>query len=358
MKSLSLSVILLVVAFTALALADSYANFKLKEGHNLTISPLNVDELCDHVGRLSGCSGCELGTQRLCAWIASYTDDFSGDRKRSGILFNEDAVKFKCVPRARAQVLFVEHPDLLTNASSLCPADAKKEPILRSFTSEPSLNDFEHTSVVNTRWFDSNLADFPKIPWPVDRTSYYGGVGYGKGTSGEVQIHFYDCADIVQESIVDLHYEEGGVKGNESTILNGLLLNERDKRCARFALAQYISSRCPEYGRAISGVCESLYLRVWNECHERFPVTNAGAVRADTYPDSKAIEAYYIVPEDTPYCLKDWPIYPSGRMEHLAGLDIPVETLIQMYREGRPWIYDCDEAPCFVTTGTDTGAPL
>jgi hypothetical protein len=259
--------------------------------------------------------------------------------------FNPIEAVFECVPKDDIPELEFEDATWVVR-SAMCPLDATKEPLVRLKAVDlkaGEFQDFAETSTIESSWFDSDLAEFPRVPWPVDRTSYYGALG--AAYSDPVASYLIDCTQVVSRDIVDVHFEEGG---QESTILNGFLLNDVDKFCVRLSLAAYISSRCPEYGVAVSGMCWSLYRHIIDHCASLGNprrTSNMGHLRERIFnpagePYSKAHELYNVVPDDTPFCLKDFPIKASGAFEKMAGLFIPNDVLREMYLEFKPFEYD------------------
>jgi len=344
-----------VSALVALGLAEPTLNFEIHrngvEPWDFVTKPKSLTEveLCQQIGRISGCSGCEIGTKHRCVWV-SYG---ASDQKRSVAetedeRFGQNFIQYDCVPRDHLAGLQFSNPSVVLQ-TAMCPADVKKEPIVRSRITDlkdpvglrqnvTTDQDFAETSVIKSSWFDSDLAEFAMRPWPVDRTSFYGPIGASH--SDPVAVELFDCAHIVGRDLVDVHKEAGG---EESTILNGFLLHDRDKFCVRLTLAAYISSRCPQYGVAVSGVCWSYYDEIIRNC----PSDSSGSINAGALdesqvgrPYSKATELYKVVPDSTPFCLMDFPTRASGHFESMAGLYIPNSELEAMLEDGKPFEYD------------------
>jgi len=346
-------VALCAVLLFAFVQADSEANYLARHLHGPT--PLTSDELCARIGELSGCSGCEHGTKNMCSWIAREADPVVTPGKRT-LVFEDRAIMFQCVPTHKLADVFAQYPNDAELAGHICPADPKKEPMLRVYFNVPDADDFPPASTVYSQFYDSDLVDWGATPYAVDRTSFYGDIGYGrlgqKGLADDPILRRHiNCAEVSSQDLIDVHDENWRALGEESNLLNGVLVTERDKRCARITLSQYLSSRCPAYGVAVSGICQSLYDAVLRECLILLPKSSIGALRAtNALPSglslpSKAIEAYHVVPDGTPYCLKDFPLKPSGHYEALAGLNIPADRLREMYCAGQGFEYDCDEHP-------------
>jgi len=292
-----------LVAFIALASA-SRRNYEAKKWEG---TPTEA-EVCEQVGIISGCSGCVHGTKNFCTWVQFPQ---GGGKKRGDF---ESLVQYGCIPRADVLVFEATNDYVNTEASSLCPADATKEPMIRHtfITNGGPLGTFEKTSVIFSSYHDSPYVDFPTQPWAVDRTSFYAPLGantlnYGYGEDS-LNCSYLTSAD-------DVRLQVG--PGYESDVFNGYYETELDKYCARVSLAAFISSRCPKYGAAVSGICVSYFDQIYTNCHE---AANLGPNTGNGGTFSSAFEAYYVVPDATPYCLNSFPLYPSGVMDSAAGL--------------------------------------
>jgi len=381
------------------------------------------------VGENSGCSGCVLGTQGLCDWVEitrvphmpsnlpttlglhnSVNINYPGTR-------SVGSVRFQCLPSRYADEVFVEFPSVFSSAASMCPADPKKEPIIRqnldigsesaeSQTSNP--NSYVNISVAHTflsRTHKSKTIAFPSDPWPVDRSSRWANAGmllftpsdvfnaaqdtfehhgsdggswelsnyaswdcaalnnpenlqsdpnWREGLSGDSPGKFLTKVPNTTNVIDDLLYmcphggiPQAGVPFNGTTDLfnwdyteSGTpLWREQEKFCARQILNGYASTRCPRYGQAISGICQSTFLLFAANCVQSHIDTwsdNSGvwtqsSVGYQTYPTPANtwptpvlqygnLLGYRVVDDATPWCLDSFDVQINGQFESIIGL--------------------------------------
>jgi len=321
MRIFSIAVILavtLVACSIAVAVADT-SSFVFRGSYTST---LDVTELCESVGEHSGCSGCVHGTKGLCSWVAVQTE---GGGKRA-LRFRDISVSYECVPTIDVPVLIERtDPEQTFEADTLCPLDPAKEPISREFYYKAAGTDsliepeVERTSVAHTQWHDSQLAGFPTRPWPVDRTSPYGALGF---FSNNVEnMDFFNCGYLTSRDLIEKELD-----GDRSDILTGGLESPRDKFCVRLYLSALLTSRCPAYGVAVSGVCKSFYDQINTNCHAPGD-SHVYSIVSSTTGDDLIFETYLVVPDSTPFCIDSFDIKPTGELEHLAGLDIPFSKL-------------------------------
>jgi hypothetical protein len=315
-----------------------------------TLPFLNEDQLCFGIGVLSGCSGCEHGAQGLCRWVSlKYPSPPSGD--------NDDRW-FTCLEKDFASALVLAKDDEVQRQfldgkairdveyeSQICTVDPRKSSSIQgSFYSLSDLKShvvWPRSSVIFHTYHEMDFADVPKKPWAVDATSAWGDAGamrlWGMGlgtilpTGRDPILARIDCGDLNDPEVLS---KKLGAVFSGSTIVSpadtvnnnlflGIVRNARSRWCANLIMGSYLSSRCPEYGRAISGIELSAYLHFVQNCaasrgNEVTPllITTAGPVPA---PYSSI--PFYVVPDGTPYALRDVPIMPNEKWEEWLGLD-------------------------------------
>jgi len=321
-----------LAALLALALANSHNNYQAK---SIQTSELDEEAVCAFIGQNSGCSGCVHGTKGQCTWAGIRQGE--KEKKRSGVYFDTAAVDFLCIPTSQLAV-FIAESGAWFDGSTVCPSNPGKEPMLRNIVEDTDATGYPQASVIFTQAFDDPAIDWPTIPWPVDRTSFYGAAGLGLSV---VAGAYLDCAAVSVPELVRLQYE--GIN-KSATYLNGYLYSERDKFCVRITMAEYLSSRCPQYGVAVSGICNSFYQRILTNCLGH---VNVGSIKNGVEPYAKSLESWTVVPDSTPHCLNAFPVWPGGEYGALAGLDTPVEELQALFSSLSPKVlYDCDEIAC------------
>jgi len=324
--------------------------------------PVNVETLCSFVGFNSGCSGCVFGTHGLCTWV-----------QFTNTSFPQDTYRFLCVPSSGSNS--VESDSVVEDANYVCASDprresiipvqlaavsvGKKRSILTTTTGSGSTGSTGSTtctgsgtptgsglactgsggtvvtyssivlqlvSTVNTTFFNRALFNAPGSgPYPVDRTSLYGAVGEMllDGVSDLIPTAAADCAHISSDEIVDLNQ-----------LLVGRVETEHDKFCVKLFLAEYLSTRCPQYGVAVSGICQSFATVIDVNCGKRSKVNVRATLSALYVPSdgtcgvvSVSTLGYPVVPDGTAWCLSEFPVTPNGHFEHIAGLDRSIDEL-------------------------------
>jgi len=296
------------------------------------VPPLDVDQLCYGVGVFSGCSGCELGTQNLCTFV-SYINPIS-----------PTARYFNCVPSDFAKSLLqaegIGYADELTLAgisdlrleSQLCPENAEEAPIIRASLSSglTAPLSWEFVSLIQNTFHDMAWADVPRNerPWAVDRTAIWSagglfglqkfGAGVAVGGNLNPALGLVDCAALNdREQLLQPLLPPAGPGLPLNNILNnlfyGVVANPRSRWCANFIMGAYLSTRCPEYGRAVSGIAYSLFLQFALNCdpargNQVSPALHAGVNPYAAFP-------YAVVPDNTPFALHDVPIMANEEWE-------------------------------------------
>jgi hypothetical protein len=352
-------------------------------------SRLTEDMLCYVVGVISGCSGCELGTKGLCAWIEVPFNLYGTNppAKRSvsqppsalaiGQGYDPSSVTYECLLRDTADfyINLVEARGF-ANASHLCPVDPIREPIINAplrvieahigsvlvkkreaselsevlkeqldLDSESRLGNTvpttlpvvrgtlttlvrEKTSLLHSSWHREFHSTLPKSTlWAVDRSSLWGSAGFAY-TSGWGQVFreagrlpTIDCAYINSPRVLlDLR-----------SIFVGFRVNANSEWCRRLYFSAYLSTRCPAYGQAISGICHSFYEALDVNCNRPsnadYPMFYNFHTEAGIPPQPAPLFGYPIVADDTPYCLDAVPLYTDGELDHFAGLFEDFETI-------------------------------
>jgi hypothetical protein len=334
---------------------------------------VNESQLCYLVGAISGCSGCQHGTQGLCSWVGTYLQT---------VPFGELAAVYQCVPKDTAS--YLEANDLGWNASFSCPADPLDEPPFTEllWTSKGPLES-ERASVIHNTFHDLHFGDVDTRPWPVDRTSLYSAAG-GMELWGYNDLFFgstvnlflnstewgsnetaapYDirrhvtCATLNDETALDLLFPSDNVCTSPvhhrliDELLVGILWNENDAYCLEAIWGAYLSTRCPKYGTAVSGISYSLFLNFYRNC---FPNPIDGRPGIDTRevhigPSSvqvaEGVFAYFnilglpIVPDGTPFALHDITIPPNEQFEEYTGIDSVHQNMDSPYPSNLYCIY-------------------
>jgi len=136
------------------------------------------------------------------------------------------------------------------------------------------------------------------------------------------------------------------------------LWSARDKWCAKQYMDWTMSTRCPQYGAAVSGICQTAYTMVMVNCGPfaqadihaaAFTVedfNNAGPFFiSNIIPQSNPVNnkwpspqenwgplaGYHVVDDSTPFCLQANPLQMSGEAEHLLGFDHSVDEMNNFY---------------------------
>jgi len=376
----------------------------------------NEIELCTLVGENSGCSGCVLGTQGLCSWvgISGYNDDlvvgsvkiWAGETMDGG-----DYIKYQCLPTRFAMrnlyPIGQTPQEYYWDASYLCPADSKDEPIPdEDLTNWDKGIIYPQSHTLLSKTHHRKLIDFPTAngDWTVDRTSRWGSMGmlftgseqvgdgferssvptsrWGAFTCQELnsmndmepydwrQVELqeeytrpntldyllYMCPSNANFGSSDWGWPRSGAApigdySGSTNITTGPFWRQQDKFCAKQYLDYYATTRCPQYGVPISGICESTAVMQLVNCGDSHVQPQWGSYNHfDGYPHfndqtrgptngwpSKQhfyghLLGYRIVADNTPYCIgtlgaSPIPLEITGQMEHIAGLDRPLSVL-------------------------------
>jgi hypothetical protein len=300
---------------------------------------VNESQLCYLVGAISGCSGCELGTEGLCSWIGTYLPD--------PVLPSIGAF-YQCVPKSTSKFLQQLDYVVVWNASHNCPVDPLHEPPYthRLWTARGPLES-ERASLIHNTFHDMKFADVDTHPWPVDRTALYSAAG-GMELWGYNDAFFrlagdnraeVTCATLNDPTALDL------LVGSDSTctsnpfphrwideLVTGVLWNENDAFCLNAIWGAYLSTRCPKYGEAVSGIAYSLYLNLFRNCLPNNQIAHGVPVRAVHIGPSVVnlgggiavpfnIFGLPIVPDGTPFALHDITVPTSEQWEEYTGID-------------------------------------
>jgi len=325
------AVVLALVFVTLIVVA--LANFANQVSATITVD--DVEQLCGLVGKNSGCSGCVLGTQNLCRWVAEnviVTKRFISEEQIGGNVDYSALTTFYCTSRedAEARVNRGEIDDV----SFQCPADPAKEAIIRAMIHR---GDGDHVSIaqasgINTTFHTSRLANFPRQPWPVDRTSFWeqGGSFFSTEYVDFFNQQFLDCSALTS---VDRFI--GGEDGGGANILDCSLMtdevdsdtDEHTKFCIKTVLAGALSTRCPEYGVAVSGICESFMAKVGNNCYDGHLASLVKATLPGNIQKETFLYGIDVVPDGTPFCITEFAVKPSGELEAAYGLHKSADEL-------------------------------
>jgi len=385
---IGLAVILGVHASTEGASDPSIVNYKP-----------DVFELCALVGENSGCSGCTIGTVGLCSWMEVFGPLPSPwpnpINPRLTVSLASPAAGlsvFQCVPTRYARAAILQKSLNFFPANQMCPADANKEPLVREnlqwltpgrssvgITGTGPWN-VQNASVVWSRSHTRRFIEFHSKNWTVDRTSRWGRIGglirsAAIGHSFE-QANFYwdnigalDCGnlnsrnDMLQNETV----QNSGDNATRVNVLNELVnmcptgtdpatnqmyvtynaqqvpfWTERDRWCTRLYLNTAASARCPQYGRPISGICQTAYLMSFLNCNKAVIQTYdtasfnnivpnnyfwsaVGTQVGGPYPTPASsyglIAGMRVVDDSTPWCLMDWPLEITNEFETYIGIN-------------------------------------
>jgi len=450
---LSLCVVALSAPVSPLSLIQQYAvNYKPAEA-----------ELCVLVGENSGCSGCVLGTKGLCRWaqitgkpeatltvagppatnpsskncgnsigqlglgtdatIGTYSIAIPSAPLYANKTFSAkppvmvQTAVYTCLPAPWLDSAIAQQPNVFSDASFICPANAKAEPLLQQALYASTITIESGTATgpggialsaaqkFHTTTHHRKLINFPQ-DWPVDRTSRYASAGQllfsptagstfeqRDGSAGCYQARplspkygTLDCA--VLNNPMDTMASQPNVPGRDADIDVGpnidMLLNlipsnkeavclgdadptgfypsgslpllvgspisgvptwtERSKWCTRLYMNTYANTRCPAYGQAVSGICQSTFIAMFVNCGE---ATVWPAIRNDIFFPSELGQQCYgpkvawpspplpfgpilgmrVVADDTPWCLAFNELEITGQFESLLGLHETVDKL-------------------------------
>jgi len=346
-------------------LLTAYVSNPTVDQSTLYLPPVDEEQLCYLVGAISGCSGCQLGTQNLCTWVGS--DD------ANVVPFGEF---YQCVPSKSADELITL--GVVWDASYFCPVDPNDEkPFVNTLYSLEGANPAktlvpERASLIHNTFHEMTFGDVEYRPWPVDRTSLYSEAGAMK-LWGYYDYLFYpqgdfirptlDCASFNDRTLLDTQVLTDNVCDVNNTfimhdavfgtasvhtimeeLVQGALVTENDVYCLNAIWGSYLSTRCPEYGVAVSGISYSLYLSFYENC---FPTgyrnVNLGPSKVNialgvSIPFS--IFGLPIVPDSTPFALETLSIPASAQFGDYTEID-EVDVESSYYEDyANWWCYD------------------
>jgi hypothetical protein len=293
---------------------------------------VDEEQLCYLVGAISGCSGCQHGTQNLCNWIGY---DFTG----LGVEFHQ------CVPRESAEELVVE--GRATNQSHNCPLNPHDEPVLNEYrlTFENGVPSVKPLPVLSEVWTTYHDMVFGRVnsttptSWAVDRTSLWADLGII--VTGGYRAALFDqfgdyirpritCATLNDPTALDTILPGNGNCDAGShpllhELVDGILATENDAFCLDAIFGAYLSTRCPEYGVAVSGISFSLYKRLVINCEPSMsrqvflgPTVVSLGLGIDVPFNILGLP---IVPDGTPFALEDITVPISEQFENYLGID-------------------------------------
>jgi len=295
------------------------------------------------VGVLSGCSGCALGTQNLCTWLGQTMPLIAGGGEF-----------YQCVPSKDAGTL-INLAIGYYNASYFCPVDPDQAPIYtHDLWTATGPVPVEVASLYLNTYEEMEFADVDVEPWVVDRTSLYADHGalwtFGVNAglflaNGDINRPYVDCNTLNDDEALDANIP-GNVTGvcpitNHPLVdelVTGIIATENDVFCLKAIWGAYLSTRCPQYGVAVSGISFSLYLSFVDNCSPDAlfadgPETFHRAVEIGptfvtvpaglgTVQVPYSIFGYPIVPDGTPFALEDITVPVSAEFEDWADLDL------------------------------------
>jgi hypothetical protein len=317
------------------------------------LPPVDEEQLCYLVGAISGCSGCQWGTQDLCRWV--------------GQSWGPAGEFFQCVPRTSAQDL--EAFDVVYDASYQCPSDPEESPVYTDtlFTASGPIVP-EVASLIHNTYHEMLFGEVEYKPWPVDRTSLYSEHGalnvFGLNdallrAAGDFVRPEVTCATLNDPEALDMLLDEDSICNIPplfafdadyplkhrvvDELVQGLLGTENDVFCLKAIWGAYLSTRCPEYGVAVSGISYSLYRSFYDNCSPfpwrsvhigptmvQLPVGNT------TVGVPYSIFALPIVPDGTPFSLSDITIPVSNQFEDWSEID-EIDVDVSYYVENNEY---------------------
>jgi len=221
------------------------------------------------------------------------------------------------------------------------------------------------------------FGDVEYKPWAVDRTSLYSEAGalnvYGINAglfwgAGDFVRPGVTCADlndpealealipnsvnnvsnpVCSHSVFPPSAETFGSHRVIDELVVGLLGTENDVFCLKAIWGAYLSTRCPEYGVAISGISYSLYRSFVDNC--------APAPWRDVHLGPTLVQ----LPTQNgtigvPYSIFGLPIVPDGTPFALDDITIPVSNEFEDWVE----IDEIDEESSYQTIYDDTHYPF
>jgi len=291
---------------------------------------VNEDQLCFNVGINTGCSGCEHGTQNLCSWVA---------------LNVGAAHTYTCTSRELADTLVTQGIlEAEKVGVSHCPvnpanADILDEAIISASPFDAGAITIEAASTIHHTWHDMDLADVATRPHAVDRTSLWAKAGAARllGLTVSIQAQLgtvvskaeVDCAALNDKQQLDAVYLLPF--SLLDLIVNGNLITPRDAYCLRQIYGAYLSTRCPAYGTAYSGIELSLYQRIATNCAPGVANPDAhlspALISVNSFPVPLNTLGYWVVPDGTPFAFKSVPIEPNGVFEDYTNMDEIAQNL-------------------------------
>jgi len=406
------SLFAIVVALATLANASLPSNVLSEELQNALLYPESVVnwqpdlyEVCAMVGENTGCSGCVLGTKGLCDWVEiSHSTDPTAQQLHLGahgsVVINipSSGVRFECLPAQFALSLSVGHPKVYKSARNLCPADSTKEPIIRkqqysfddgdvsaSFYDEP----LEFSESIVSLAHENKMLEFPSEPWVVDRTSRWGTYFHDQSLDcaainridlatplkhqRQVSETNFDSDSYYDPVVRNLLYmcpyqgspsANGPFTGTHSNLgvwntppdASTPFWREKEKFCTRQLLSAYATTRCPQYGVAISGICQSAFIELGINCVDSHvepqgrndDIHTHSIVNVQTYGPSQAFPppplsmghflGYRVVDDSTQWCLNTFDVKASGLFEARLGLN---KSLKDLNKFPTTECYDC-----------------
>jgi len=372
--------------------------------------PQTIGATCYVVGTQSGCSGCDIGTQGLCSWIhveiGWYYDQIDNEVSTpeafpamkysldaGGLGYppygptapNPEAVVQLCVPSEDAEFLETAYPGEITIRNDICPVDPTQEPV---FT-EPLL----WTDVALES--ESGSATVPKIVslpvqsastllssyhnlhargyngkgvYAVDRTSLWGSAGFMRWTGwaeafqiNAINVETVESGTGIRNGDQPMADIFAGINCayvnsvdrlfNPTAMFVGALANNRSQFCTQLYAGALLATRCPRYGVAVSGLCQSFYELLDMNCDPTnvvaekekwatyaFPYWfNIPSDLPGGFPTAEEIAlipiaALPVVPDTTLFCLNYVPLIPDGEFQNTLGFS--------SWGPGAPFAYD------------------
>jgi len=283
---------------------------------------------------------------------------------------SKHSVYYQCLPSTMADTLSTEYPDTVAIANFLCPTNPNAEPLIRNnlfgttYSGVPTnLVNLSVAESIHSTTHDRVLIDFP-TNWTVDRTSRWGAAGQLLESSVGWNLTNYifvaknspwggivDCS-LMNDPMAML--KDLGSRPSNNGITLPISLDfleysclsgqqpfwaERENYCLRKSLNQYASTRCPQYGRAISGICQSAMINwayscqsanIADQTNDIFTgqITSSAYGPASIYPPNYitmgSLMGYRVVADSTPWCLQEMPLTITGEFEALAGTYAPL----------------------------------
>lgn len=107
--------------------------------------------------------------------MSHYVEPEPSKKRSAQFEFRDMEIHYVCVPKSQVEALLHEHEVYETNdrwfsSSHHCPADPKKEPIVRERFDSGAKVTLEMASQYFSQYFDHEFANFSVVPWAVDRS--------------------------------------------------------------------------------------------------------------------------------------------------------------------------------------------